>query len=123
MVTKILVVEDDKNIAEAEKMILETGGYEVDIAADGDEGLKKVPYFDPDLIILDLMMPKVDGVEVCKKLRADARNKDLKIVMVTAKDTEKDEMIGMEIGADDYICKPFEMDELLHVVKQVLNHK
>ena len=96
--------------------------YNVHIAKDGEEGLKKAKEVKPDLIVLDLMMPKIGGIELCKQIRKDEELKATKIVMVTAKDQQRDEVKGMETGADDYIMKPFEADELLHVVKQVFNN-
>lgn len=117
---KIVIVEDDENIANAEKLIL-SDVYEVHHAKAGQEGLELIKQVKPDLALLDIMMPGMDGFELCKRIRADEELKATKIVMVTAKDQDKDEAEGMEIGADDYIMKPFEPDELLHVTNQVLN--
>ena len=120
MKKNVLIIEDDENIAKAEELIL-MNDFNVHIAKDGEEGLKKAEELKPDLIVLDLMMPKIGGVEVCKKIREHDQLKAIKIVMVTAKDQRKDELKGMGVGADDYIMKPFEADELIHVVNQVLN--
>ena len=116
----ILIIEDEENIAKAQEIILQEH-FKIHHARDGEEGLEKAKELKPDLIILDLMMPKMDGIEVCKSIRADSEMGATKIVMVTAKDKTIDEVKGMETGADDYIMKPFEADELLHVVHQTLN--
>ena len=120
MKKNILVIEDDENIAKAHKIILQDQ-FNVHIAKDGKEGLQKAKALKPQLVILDLMLPKINGLEVCKSIRADKALSSTKIVMVTAKDQARDELEGMETGADDYITKPFEPDELKHVVEQVLN--
>ncbi len=117
MKKKVLIIEDDPNIAEAEKLILETE-FEVFMAQDGSAGLSMCKEVTPDLIILDLMLPKLSGFEVCKMLRDEGFDK--KIVMVTAKTEPRNEIFGMDLGADDYIMKPFAPEELLHVVHQVL---
>ena len=115
----ILIVEDEENIANAQKLILQEQFDVVGIAKDGEEGLRKAKELKPDLIILDLMLPKIGGIEICKNIRLDKSMDATKIVMVTAKNQPPDEMQGMELGADDYIMKPFEADELLHVINQV----
>ncbi len=116
MKKKVLIIEDDPNIAEAERLILETE-FEVFMASDGATGLSICKEVMPDLIILDVMLPKLSGFEVCKMLRDEGYDK--KIVMVTAKTEPRNEIFGMDLGADDYIMKPFEPDELMHVVHQV----
>ncbi len=106
----ILVVDDQEEILNLLGKYLEREGYNVDMASDGEEGLicfKKKKY---DLIILDVMMPKVDGIEVCKKLRNET---NAPIIMLTAKDDEIDKVLGLRIGADDYITKPFSMNEFV----------
>ena len=115
----ILIVEDDVHIAQAQKLILENE-FNIHLAADGEEGLSKAKEIKPDLVILDLMMPKMGGLEVCKHIRTDDSISAMKIVMVTAKNQDQDELRGMEHGADDYIMKPFEADELKHIIKQIL---
>ena len=115
----ILIIEDDKNIAQLEGIVLNQD-YEVYFAKDGEEGLKLAAEFKPDLIILDIMMPKVDGYEVCRQIRESEELKHTKIVMVSAKNAEVDHDKGMLIGADDYIAKPFDIDELKHVIEQQL---
>lgn len=119
MKKSIVIIEDELNIANAEKLILDND-FNVHLAHDGEEGLKKVKEVRPDLVVLDLMLPKLHGLDVCKSIRGDNSLKSTKIVMVTAKNEERDEIEGMDIGADDYIMKPFEPIELMHVVNQVL---
>ncbi len=117
----VLIIEDEKPIAEAEAIILEEH-FNVHYAYDGEEGLKKAKELKPDLIILDLMLPKRGGYDLCYTLRQDPEFRDIKIVMVTAKNQAIDEDKGMLVGADDYIMKPFEPQELLYVVRQVLSN-
>lgn len=116
----VLIIEDQQAIAEAERIILQEQ-YEVHLASDGLEGLKKARSIKPDAVVLDIMMPHVDGFEVCKQIREDPSLNQVKIVMVTSKNREYDEKKGIGLGADDYIMKPFEPVELLHVLKQVLD--
>ena len=115
----VLIIEDQDAIAEAERIILQDQ-YNVHLASDGLEGLKKARAIKPDAVVLDIMMPHVDGFEVCKQIREDPSLSHVKIVMVTSKNREHDEQKGMGIGADDYIMKPFEPVELLHDLKQML---
>ena len=116
----VLIVEDDENIAQAEKLILQQH-YTVHIAKDGAEGVEMAKKIVPDVVVLDIMMPKLSGIDVCRHIRKDPALCDVKVVMVTAKDQQIDELKGLDAGADDYIVKPFEPDELRHVVHQVLN--
>ncbi|RKD22206.1 two-component system, OmpR family, response regulator VicR [Caminicella sporogenes DSM 14501] len=111
---KILVVDDEKPISDIIKFNLDQEGFKVDVAFDGEEALKKVYQFQPDLIILDVMLPKLDGFQVCRKVR---ENFNTPILMVTAKEEEVDKVLGLELGADDYITKPFGMRELIARVK------
>ena len=104
MAKKILVVDDEKPISDIIKFNLEKEGYEVVVAYDGEEALEKVESEQPDLIVLDLMLPKIDGLEVAKRVRAKHTTP---IIMVTAKDSELDKVLGLELGADDYVTKPF----------------
>ena len=119
MKKRALIIEDELNIANAETLIL-SDEYDVHHATDGDEGLRKAKEIKPHLIILDLMLPKRNGYDVCYHLRQEKSLKGTKIVMVTAKNQSLDEDKGMFIGADDYIAKPFSPEELLHVVNQVM---
>ena len=111
---KILVVDDEKPISDIVKFNLAKEGYEVFSAYDGEEALQKVEEIHPDLILLDLMLPKIDGLEVAKEVR---KTYDMPIIMVTAKDSEIDKVLGLEIGADDYVTKPFSNRELVARVK------
>jgi len=117
---KILVVDDEPDAIELIKFNLKNAGYEVVTAADGDEALKKARSLLPDLIILDLMLPEVDGLEVCKILRRDQRVSAVPIIMLTAKAAEIDRVLGLELGADDYVTKPFSPRELVLRVKRLL---
>lgn len=119
---KILIVEDEKNIADAEAMILQKD-YSTKIVSDGASAVKEAEAFHPDVILLDIMLPHVSGFELCREFRKHHSLKNAKIVMVTAKTQEQDEAKGLDLGADDYIMKPFEADELRHVVSQVLSYK
>ena len=112
---KILVVEDEKNIVDILAFNLKREGYEVVTAMDGAAGLALALAEDPDLILLDLMLPKLDGVEVCRRLREQGRTTS--VIMLTAREEESDKVLGLELGADDYITKPFSMRELLARVK------
>ncbi len=114
---KILVIEDDVNIVELIKFNLEANNYIVDVAYQGKEGLLKTYDFMPDLILLDIMLPELDGLGVLNKLRNDDRIKNIPVIIVTAKTSELDKIVGFEIGADDYITKPFSVNELVSRVK------
>lgn len=114
MAKKILVVDDEKPISDIVKFNLTKEGYEVITAFDGEEAVKLVESDTPDLILLDLMLPKMDGLEVAREVR---KNHDMPIIMVTAKDSELDKVLGLELGADDYVTKPFSNRELIARVK------
>ena len=115
--TKILIVEDEESFREGVSFILSKEGYEVIDAADGNDAISKFEREGADLILLDVMLPGLSGLEVCKKLRTMTK---VPIIMLTAKDTELDKVLGLEIGADDYITKPFSSRELLARVKAML---
>jgi DNA-binding response OmpR family regulator len=117
MATTVLIVEDDRNIAELLQMYLEKEGYAVTIANDGGQGLSKFRAIKPDMVLLDVMMPVMDGWEVCKAIRAESQTP---IIMLTAKSETGDKVQGLRTGADDYITKPFEMREVLARVEAVL---
>ena len=108
---KILVVDDEPNIVELLKYNLENSGYETKEAYDGEEALNMVAKERFDLIILDLMLPKIDGIEVCRRLKRE--DSHIPIIMLTAKSSESDKVLGLNIGADDYITKPFSIKELI----------
>ncbi|GAB5053723.1 response regulator YycF [Pediococcus parvulus] len=117
---KILIVDDEKPISDIVKFNLTKEGYEVIKAYDGEEALEKVEDEQPDLILLDLMLPKIDGLEVARRVRA---KHSIPIIMVTAKDSELDKVVGLELGADDYVTKPFSNRELVARVKANLRRQ
>ncbi len=120
LIPKILVVDDEPDAVELIRFNLRAAGYEVLTAGDGDEALKKARQLLPNLILLDLMLPEVDGLEVCKILRRDSRVSGIPIIMLTAKAAEIDRVLGLELGADDYVTKPFSPRELVLRVKRLL---
>ena len=117
MDTKLLVVDDDHNICDMLKLYFENEGYHVKTANDGMEGLNCFKTFDPDLVLLDIMMPKKDGWQVCREIREFSAKP---VIMITAKGEVFDKVLGLELGADDFIVKPFDMKELSARVKAVL---
>lgn len=117
MTAKILIVDDEAPIIEVLTYNLQRANYQVVVAWDGAQALELARREQPDLIILDLMLPKLDGLEVCRALR---RERDVPIIMLTARDEEIDRVVGLELGADDYVVKPFSVRELLARVKNVL---
>jgi len=117
---RVLVVDDEEHIVELIKFNLENHGYEVITAYDGEEAITKAKKEMPNLIILDLMLPLIDGIDVCKKIKKDSETNNIPIIMLTAKSDETDKVIGLEIGADDYMTKPFGIRELMARVKAVL---
>ncbi len=117
---KILVVDDEADLVETIRFSLELGGYNVLVASNGEEGLNLARQEKPDLILLDLMLPKLDGYKVCRLLKFDERYKHIPILMLTAKTQEKDKILGKETGANEYITKPFDMDELMAKIKSYL---
>ena len=117
MAISVLIVEDDRNIQELLQLYLEKEGYAVTVANDGGQGLAKFRSIKPDLVLLDVMMPVMDGWAVCKAIRADSQTP---IIMLTAKGETDDKVTGLKSGADDYVTKPFEMKELLARIEAVL---
>lgn len=117
---KILLVEDDDDIVELIKHNLTRDGYRVEMASSGETGFTMSRTFKPDLILLDLMLPGIDGLEICKMLKNDIATADIPIIMLTAKGEEADVVTGLELGADDYITKPFSVRELMARIKAVL---
>jgi len=117
---RILVVDDEVDLVETVRFSLELEGWDVLIAYNGEEGLNQARKESPDLILLDLMLPKLDGYKVCRLLKFDERYKHIPILMLTAKTQEKDKILGKETGADEYITKPFNIDELMIKVKGYL---
>jgi two-component system phosphate regulon response regulator PhoB len=123
MKPKILVVDDEPDALELIQYNLQAAGYDVVTAADGEEALEKARATPPALIILDVMLPEVDGLEVCKALRRDPTTASIPIVMLTAKAAEIDRVLGLELGADDYVTKPFSPRELVLRVKSLLRRR
>ena len=115
---KILIVEDNVDLNESLKEILELNGYNVEVAFDGEEGLELAKIVEPDVIILDIMLPKIDGYQVCQILRQKGINTP--ILMLTAKDSLSDKVKGLDLGADDYLPKPFEIEELLARIRALI---
>ena len=117
MATRILCIDDDSNICELLSMYLQKEGYEVRTAQDGQEGVNLFRSYEPDLVLLDIMMPRMDGWQVCQEIR---KHSSKPIIMVTAKGETIDKVLGLELGADDFIVKPFDMKEVFARIKAVL---
>jgi two-component system phosphate regulon response regulator PhoB len=115
--TKVLVIEDDRELAEVLSYNLKQAGYEVLLARDGSEGLAQAQNSAPEVILLDLMLPLVDGLEVCRRLRSDQAMRDVLIIILTARAEEADQLVGFSMGADDYVTKPFSVKVLLERIK------
>jgi len=120
---KILIVDDEIELVAALKIRLQAQGYEIITAIDGDDGLNKARTLNPDLIILDCMMPKRDGYSVCKMLKFDKQHSRIPIIMLTARIQDKDKKLGSDVGADFYMTKPFETEELSKKIKEFLPGK
>ena len=114
---KIMVVDDDQNICELLRLYLEKDGYTVVIANDGEEALAKFPAENPDLMLLDIMMPKLDGWQVCREIR---KKSNVPIIMITAKGETFDKVLGLELGSDDYVVKPFDPKEIVARIKAIM---
>lgn len=117
---KILVVDDEEHIVELIKFNLEKNGYKVVTAFNGNDAIKLASDEKPDLIVLDLMLPGIDGIEICKILKRDENTEKIPIIMLTARGEETDKILGLELGADDYVTKPFSVKELIARIKAVL---
>ena len=120
---RILLVDDEVDFVEVLRVRLEDNNYEVIVAYDGEEGLERAERDEPDLIILDIMLPKINGFDVCRKLKIDENFKDIPIIMLTAKFQANDIKFGMAMGADAYITKPFEPHVLLEKMRELLTKK
>jgi DNA-binding response OmpR family regulator len=120
MAYSILVVEDEPNIVDSLSFLMKQAGHEVRIARDGDAALRTMDAKVPDLVLLDVMLPRRDGYDVCRAIRANPNWKDIRIVLLTAKGRELDRRKGMELGADDYITKPFSTREIVQRVEELL---
>ena len=110
---RILIVEDEADLVKAIELRLTEEGFDVITSLDGEDALKKARRENPDLLILDLMLPKIDGYKVCRLLKFDQKYKNVPVIMLTARVEERDRNLGMEMGADEYITKPFEWNDLL----------
>ena len=117
---RILIVDDQKDIVELIRFKLENEGFECLVAFDGEEGLQKAKKENPDLILMDIMMPKINGYQVCRLLKSDENYKNIPIIMLSAKDQESDKFWGKESGADDYVTKPFDFEELFQKIQGYL---
>jgi two-component system alkaline phosphatase synthesis response regulator PhoP len=118
--TRILIVEDDRDIADLVTRYLEKAGFAVEIAGSGRDALAAIAARPPDLLVLDLMLPHVDGLEVCRAVRAGERTASIPIIMLTARGDEAERIVGLELGADDYMAKPFSPNELVARVRALL---
>lgn len=119
----VLVIDDDRSLADVLKYNLEQAGYLVSVARDGRDGLHQAEVKIPDLILLDLMLPVVDGLEVCRRLRASAVTRDVLVMMLTAKSEESDQLVGFSLGADDYVSKPFSIRILMERIKALMRRR
>ncbi|KAF0133055.1 MAG: two-component system OmpR family alkaline phosphatase synthesis response regulator PhoP [Candidatus Saganbacteria bacterium] len=117
---RILIIEDEKDIAGALEYNFKKEKHETSVAYDGIQGLKLAQGYSPSLIILDIMLPGMDGLEICRKIKSNPKTEGIPIIILTAKSEEVDKIVGLELGADDYITKPFSMKELLARVKTIL---
>jgi DNA-binding response OmpR family regulator len=118
--TRVLVVEDDPDIADLVRRYLQKNGFEVEVRNDGREALEEIARRTPDLLVLDLMLPQVNGLDVCRRLRADPKTAAVPIIMVTARAEESERIAGLDLGADDYVAKPFSPGELVARVRALL---
>ena len=118
--TRILIIEDDKPLSEVLEYNLNREGYQVFTAEDGREGLDKVRTLQPDLVVLDVMLPSLDGLQICSQLRSNSQTQDIRILLLTAKEEEVDEVVGFSMGADDYVIKPYKIRPLLYRIKALL---
>lgn len=123
MIKKILIVDDEENIVISLEFLMQQAGYEVAIARNGEDALAMVDEFKPDLVLLDVMMPRVNGFDVCQKIRDNDELQDTKIIMLTAKGRDVEVAKGMALGANSYVIKPFSTKQLVIEVKRVLEEK
>ncbi len=119
----ILIIEDERALVEVLTYNLRKEGFEVQSATDGQDGLRRAQTTLPDLIVLDLMLPVVEGLEVCRILKSGARTRDIPLLMLTARSEEVDEIVGFQMGADDYVTKPFKIKPLIQRIKALLRRK
>jgi DNA-binding response OmpR family regulator len=123
MQPRVLIVEDDRSLAEVLEYNLKQAGYQVAVARDGLDGLNQARLKPPALVVLDLMLPAMDGLEVCRQLRNDPTTRDIAILMLTAKSEEVDQIVGFNVGTDDYVAKPFSVKVLLERVKALIRRR
>ena len=117
---KVFIADDESGFVATLKSRLEFEGYDITTAPDGKAALEQIPVEKPDLVLLDIMMPNVNGYQVCRELKEDPDTSSIPILMLTAKSQESDKFWGMEAGADDYMTKPFDMDELIKKIERLL---
>ena len=120
MASSVLIVDDEDHIVTSLSYVMKNAGFEVSSASDGEQALEKISSIKPDLVILDVMMPKLDGFEVCKAVRADSRLNSVRIIILTAKGRDTERQKGLELGADDYLTKPFSTRDILDRAKELL---
>ena len=120
---QILIVEDDRSLAEVLDYNLRQDGYQTLVANDGQDGLQQAKLRSPDLVVLDLMLPLIDGLEICRRLRADPVTRNILVLMLTAKSEETDEVVGFSVGTDDYVAKPFSVKVLLERIRALLRRR
>jgi DNA-binding response OmpR family regulator len=120
---RILIVEDDRSLADVLDYNLRQDGYQTSVASDGQDGLQQARLKPPDLIVLDLMLPIIDGLEICRRLRADPVTRNILVLMLTAKAEETDQVAGFSVGTDDYVSKPFSVKVLLERVRALLRRR
>ena len=118
---RVLVIEDDKDIVELVRYNLEKDGYQVASSVDGATGLSQIRKSPPDVLILDLMLPKLSGLDICKEVRRDVSLNRLPILILTAKGEEADRVVGLELGADDYLVKPFKEEQLIEKAGRIVS--
>ncbi|HET6422155.1 MAG TPA: response regulator [Planctomycetaceae bacterium] len=121
--SRVLIVEDERSLVEVLQYNLEKEGFEVLTASDGQDGVRKAQAHNPDLVVLDLMLPIIEGFEVCRILRSDPKTQNIRILMLTARSEEVDEIVGFNMGADDYVTKPFKIKPLIHRIKALLRRE
>lgn len=121
MSKKVLIVDDEPNIVAALEFLLEKQGYQVKVAANGEEALEQLDAFAPDLVLLDVMVPKLSGYEVCQRMRAEPRWQGIKVVMLSARGREVEVSKGMSLGADLYVTKPFSSADLVATLRELLS--
>jgi len=120
---KILIIEDELELARLIQVRLENAGFGVEIAGDGKEGLEKITDYQPDLVILDLILPQIDGYRVCELIKSDDKLRKIPVIMLTARAQDIEKKAGYAVGADEYIVKPYDPDQLLQKIKALLERK